>query len=227
MQLKIIIDLKRELELPIDYGYMIQKIIYDGIQNQKYKQKLYTEKTFVFSPIYGNYKVMNKKIIFSNRIYFEIRSADSYLIRELYKYYGSNNIILGNGNFKARVKAYNYIISDKSVNIIMSSPICVYETLNNEMIFLSPKMREFSECINNDFYKKYFTYYKNYPTSNVEIMNTSLIYNDKRITHINGINIMGFLGHYILSGEPEYLTFLYNSGLGSMNSQEFGLFDIE
>ena len=40
------------------------------------------------------------------------------------------------------------------------------------------------------------------------------------------INISGWYGEYYLVGKRKYLDFLYQTGLGSKNSQGFGMFDV-
>ena len=35
------------------------------------------------------------------------------------------------------------------------------------------------------------------------------------------------MGEYELIGEPKYLDFLYQTGLGSKNAQGFGMFEVE
>ena len=70
------------------------------------------------------------------------------------------------------------------------------------------------------------SYYNTVPFSNIEITNTAISHSDKVVTTLKGIYITGWKGNYILNGSPDYLTFLYNCGIGNKNSQGFGLFEL-
>ena len=109
----------------------------------------------------------------------------------------------------------------------MNSPICITKkTTDNKFVFLSPKDTDFEKYINNNFHNKYKSYYNSFPLESISIINTSIGYYDKVVTSLKNIYITGWKGTYILSGSPDYLTFLYNCGLGSKNSQGFGLFEL-
>ena len=61
---------------------------------------------------------------------------------------------------------------------------------------------------------------------NITITPVRLTPADKYITIYKNTIIEAYRGIYVLSGRPEFLDFLYNVGLGSKNSQGFGLFDV-
>ena len=48
----------------------------------------------------------------------------------------------------------------------------------------------------------------------------------KLVTKYQGSYIEAWYGNFILSGKRKYLDFLYQTGLGSKNSQGFGMFNI-
>lgn len=237
MQLKIYIDLKNEnLILPINYNHILQGIVYSSLSNDlKYQSLLHnlgiTEganyKLFTFSALCGKHYIENKKIIFTEKIFFEIRSVDSYFIFLLYEYFKTNGITFGERTLFPNLNVENKIIREESISIKMNSPICITKkNENNKSIYLSPRDNFFEEYINNNFIKKYSSYYNAEPFSNIQIIGTELSYKDKVVTNLKGTFITAWKGLYILSGSPDYLTFLYNSGLGAKNSQGFGLFEI-
>ena len=236
MQLKLYIDLDENLTLPINYSHILQGIIYHALQNDSNYQKLLHDnglnetnlKFFTFSSLCGKHSISNKQITFYNKLFLEIRSIDDYFIFLLYEYFKSNGgITFGNKKFKVNLKLENKIIRDNSINIKMNSPICVSKKdENNKVIFLSPHDSDFEEYVNNNFYNKYMAYYNTSPFSSINITSTFISHYDKVVTTLKGIFITGWKGEYILSGSSDYLTFLYNTGLGSRNSQGFGLFEL-
>lgn len=237
MQLKIYIDLKnQELQLPINYNHILQGIIYTSLSNDQKYQKLlhnfgiteiYNFKLFTFGSLCGKHYVENKKITFTEKIFWEIRSVDSYFIILLYEYFKANGITFGARTIFPNLNIENKIIREESITVKINSPICVAQRCeDNKVNYLSPRDNIFEEYINNNFIKKYSSYYNVEPNTNLEITNIELSHKDKFVTTLKGIYITAWKGKYILTGSPDYLTFLYNSGLGSKNSQGFGLFEI-
>lgn len=237
MQLKIYINLKNEdLQLPINYNHILQGIIYKSLANDhKYQELLHnfgiTEifnfKLFTFSSLCGKHYIENKKITFVESIFWEIRSVDSYFIFLLYEYFKVNGINFNGKILSPNLVIENKIIREENITIKMNSPICVPQRIDNTKInYLSPRDNEFEEYINNNFIKKYFSYYNAQPSIDLEITNIELSHKDKLVTSLKNTYIIAWKGVYVLNCSPDYLTFLYNSGLGAKNSQGFGLFEI-
>lgn len=49
----------------------------------------------------------------------------------------------------------------------------------------------------------------------------------KRVTRFKGTYITGWMGEFALSCDPQLMQLLYSCGLGSKNSQGFGMFEID
>ena len=242
MQLKIFIDLKEELVLPINYNHLLQGIIYHsvGIYNKKYSEKLHSQgiqndnnfnykfKMFTFSKIIGKkYKTDGKTIKFFDSIFWEIRSIDSCFIHLLYLSFSQNGINFGNINVRPKLKVEDKIITENNIYVKMLSPIVVIsKSENSKSIFLSPNDKNFEKCINNNFQNKYSAYYNTFPHNNIEITPDYISYKDKIVTTIKDIYINAWNGSYFINSSPDLLTFLYNCGLGSKNSAGFGMFNI-
>ncbi len=237
MQLKIYIDLKNDnLTLPLNYNHILQGIIYNSLANDlNYQKTLHNKgltekdnyKLFTFSSLCGNHSIHNKNITFYDKVFLEIRSVDGYFILLLYEHLKSNGITFGKKTFSTNLHIENKIIRENSITIKMNSPICITKKdENNNNIYLSPRDNSFEEAINNNFIRKYFSYYNVVPDSDIKITNINLSYKDKIVTTLKKVYITAWKGEYILTGSPVYLTFLYNCGIGSKNSQGFGLFDI-
>lgn len=237
MQLKIYIDLKNEqLQLPINYNHILQGIIYSSLsKDSKYQTLLHnfgiTElsnfKLFTFSSLCGKHYIENKTITFVEKIFWEIRSVDSYFIFLLYEHFKTNGITFGKRAVYPQLNIENKIIREESIAIKMNSPICIPQKLeDNKINYLSPRDDDFEKYVNNNFIKKYSSYYNTEPNINLEITNIELSHKDKMVTSLKGTYITAWKGKYILTSSPDYLTFLYNSGLGTKNSQGFGLFEL-
>ena len=184
-------------------------------------------KLFTFSSLCGKHSISDKMITFTNKVFLEIRSADSYFIFLIYEYIKQNGINFGNKKFYPNLKVENLIIQENNITIKMNSPICVSQRdVDNNTVYLSPRDIEFETAINNNFIRKYSSYYCTEPCSDIIITNINLSPKDKIVTNIKRIYITAWKGEYVLEGSPDYLTFLYNCGLGSKNSQGFGLFEI-
>ena len=109
----------------------------------------------------------------------------------------------------------------------MNSPICLSKRCeDNKTVYLSPQDKDFEQYINNNFCKKFLSYYNTAPFSDVEIITTCVSSSDKVVTSLKNVYITAWKGNFILGGSPDYLSFLYDCGLGNRNSQGFGLFEV-
>ena len=241
MQLKVFLKLNTELTLPINYNHILQGIIYHSASSvdSTQKKKLHDEgvavenysstkfKLFSFSKIIGKYKISEKNIIFSDNIFFEIRSADPYFIFLIYEGFKKNGIRFKDKVLIPKLEICNKIITNNNIYIQTLSPIiAIKNSEDGKKEFLSPMSNDFASYINNNFINKYTSLYGNPPKSNIDLMVADITYKDKCVTNFKDIYLTAWNGTYFLNGEPEMLTFLYNVGLGSKNSQGFGLFNI-
>ena len=108
------------------------------------------------------------------------------------------------------------------------APICVYSTdiYTGRTQFFAPDEEEFAELVNENFLRKYLAYTGILPESGVDLVPVVITERDKFVTKYKNVYVSGWNGIYELYGEPKYLDFLYQTGLGSKNSQGFGMFDI-
>ena len=239
MQLKVFIDLDSPLILPINYNHILQGIIYTAANNSngKFTKELHDEgipsdgndqfKLFCFSKIIGNYSITDKHICFHKSIFFEVRSIDPYFIHLVYESFSKYGIRFQNRCFKPRLKLENKIITDSHIYVQMLSPIvAIGKTDDNKTQYLSPRDFEFCSYLCNNFFKKYQTYYHNLPNNDLEIVVGDVSFRDKCVTKFKGILVNAWNCRLYIQGSPEYLTFIYNVGLGSKNSQGFGMINI-
>ena len=184
---------------------------------------------FQFSQLSGDYYIQNKQIIFKSYIVFEIRSPEPLLIRLLGESFWNNGIYFGKTLCTdIQMELYDYTIEVEELYIQMKTPITVYST-DYEMgktYYYNPEEEEFYRQINDNFYRKYQAYYGVDPISTLKIQKLDKGLPKKFVTKYQGNYITAWYGKYLISGKRKYLDFLYQAGLGSKNSQGFGMFEI-
>lgn len=239
MQLIININLDKQLILPLNYNHIVQSIIYRGlsvipeyadfIHDNGYMNGNRSFKMFNFGQLKGEYRIEGRNIIFSNFVSLEVRSPLSMLINILKYSFETNGIAFGEKTFNdVLIEIYDYTIEDSEINIEMNSPVTVYSTdeYTGNTYYYAPTDVEFLDMIDANFKRKYFSYYGVRPCSNVEIELLNNTAPRKMVTKYQGLYINAWFGRYRLSGERKYLDFLYQTGLGSKNSQGFGMFSL-
>lgn len=88
MQLYVHIDLNEPLVLPINYNHIIQAIIYktlsvmpnysEFLHERGYASGTRQYKMFQFSQLKGEYKIIDKKIMFYSAVEFEILKSQNH-----------------------------------------------------------------------------------------------------------------------------------------------------
>jgi len=230
----------KELLLPIHYNYHIQSFLYKNISPElgKFlhdygfileKRKF---KMFTFSRLHGKYHMLGNKIKFFPPFYLTISSPLNRFISEL------GNTLLKTDNLKLvknkiriesiRVHPEPEIKSE--IKIKMISPVVVYSTLitkdgKKKTYYYSPYEREFSELIDKNLRKKYDALHRKKPRAKkLEIK--PLGRTKEKIIKYRDTIIKGWLGTFLLNGNKKLLKLAYDTGLGSKNSQGFGMFEV-
>jgi CRISPR-associated endoribonuclease Cas6 len=239
MQLLVQHNISGTLELPINYHHILQAIVFSGIRaNEEYSSFFHDEgfvrenrkfKMFTFSELNGKYEIAGKKILFRDAVRFEVRSPDARFIRILQDGFQKNGITYGSSRISdIRTDLRDRTIEQEEVFIKMLTPICVYSTdpFTKKTFFYRPGDLGFSEQVEQNFMRKYQAYYGVKPESGISLQPVEVSYGDKCVTKYKNFYIDGWRGIYQLSGERKYLDFLYQTGLGSKNSQGFGMFKL-
>lgn len=239
MQLVIRHHVPGGLELPINYNHILQALIFRHLSNNDCRyQNIHDDglgygkrqyKLFVFSLIHGRYKIKGKKIVFEDIVEYEVRSPDAKLIQTLAKSMRENGISYGETHFDdVELKISDYEVEDSCIKIRMLSPVCAYSTEKESGFtrYYAPEEAEFARLIRENFRRKYQAYCGVKPEGDIEIIPGQIKEKDKFITRYKRTYINGWNGEYLLKGPRKYLDFLYQAGLGSKNSQGFGMFQI-
>lgn len=195
----------------------------DGYRYDKRRFRLFT-----FSEINGPHKIADSNIVFYDDVFWEVSSCDKEFIEQISEYF-ANNKINYNGQYYSNVECLmmNRKICTDEIIINMMSPIVAYQTdaVSRKKTYYSPLDDEFYTLVSDNFIRKYHAYTGNYPDGNVDISVLNVDSRDKCVTKFKDIYMTGYKGIYKLSGKIEYLDFLYQVGIGSANSQGFGMFE--
>lgn len=228
------------ITLPINYLHMIQGVIYNNMHDSRdtgtfyhdngYKYEKRQYRMFCFSWLDGHYKIDGRQITFTDVIFLQVRSPDVSLIRTLESNIRRNGIYFYDKHItNVSMKLENPFIDDEEIVIQMLTSLSVYTTPPGEsrMDFYSPLDEEFSVLVHDNFIRKYKAFYGISPEHGIEIEPIRISAKDKRVVKYKDTYISGWLGVYVLRGDKQGLNFIYQTGLGSKNSQGFGLFELQ
>lgn len=240
MILRMDFKLKEPLVLPVNYQYLVQSAIYSLIREEETIGKhlhdqgaLYDKRQFrlfVFGRLRGNCTVKRGRIGFWEKVSLEIRSIYPELIEAISNKAEAEGIRLG----RTHLEPFRIFISDKHIEehnifIEMDSPIVAYRTLEDKKtVFYGPQEEEFYTLVLDNLRRKYKAYSgEDIPEEKLPRLRLlKAVERDKIVTKYKNFYISGWGGLYQLTGEPEYLNFLFQTGIGSKNAQGFGMFQI-
>lgn len=229
---------KKEITLPLHYNYYVESAIYNSLSPQlseflhKYgfimgKRKF---KMFTFSRILGPYKIFNNSIKFYGRASLIVSSPVERFIVELV------NGVMKRGRFQigqSTLKIANVYFpktpefKDK-VFARTISPITVYSTLfttngSKKVYFYSPFEEEFNELISSNAIKKISFLSKRKIKKGLELKPIKM---REVILNYKGTIVKGWSGIFVLTGPVSLIKVTYDAGLGSKNSEGFGMYEI-
>lgn len=240
MQVLIRHRLPEKLVLPIGYHHILQAIIYKNLNPSfGYSEYIHDEgigegerryKFFTFSLLQGKYEIKERKIIFRDEVSFELRSPDLFMLKMAADNFDEYGIRYGE-QFYPDVDVFfsDTCVESSRIFIRMLSPLSVHSTDDEtgRTHFYTPDEEEFSVLVNHNFIRKYTACYGIVPSEGIEIRPVKVNEKNKYVTKYKNFYVTGWMGEYELKGKRKYLDFLYHTGLGSRNSQGFGMFDIQ
>jgi len=238
---------KGNIELPINYNYQVQGMVYKNISNKLadflHKKGFNFEKRkfrmFVFSRLLGKYRVnrKDKKIKFFTPFSLLFSTPYSIIAEELAESFAKmGEIKLGKNKLMvSSIQVFMKKVFNKKINIKILSPVTIYSTLykknegekTKKTYYYTPFENEFNELIRKNILKKYIAFYEEEPKDK-EFSIKPLKVSERRnlvVTYYKNTVIKGWTGIYTLTGNPELINFSYNTGLGSKNSQGFGMWE--
>lgn len=239
----------KEINLPANYNYLIQSMIYNNL-DPEVSEKLHNEgfmlngkhfRLFTFSLLSSHKYSFNrdtKTISFKLPISLQVGILDKQICNSFLSYVlNTDKITIGENQLQ--ISNLSIINSDELTKgiespklIKMVSPVTIYETLYTDgrkiTNYLDPFNSKFETAVIENLQRKAKAYFgSTFPLNETVFFHPVRVNeNDKVITTFKNTVIIGWLGIYELS-LPTYLwRIAFDSGLGSKNSQGFGMFDI-
>jgi CRISPR-associated endoribonuclease Cas6 len=202
-------------------------------------------KSFCFSSLRGRKENIGFNLHFKGKFYFDIRTVSQEISDILDSAFSSKKVFTLNDQLVtlANVKESDEPITKGEMIVQMQSPLIVNlpdRTYGTK--YLTPDEEGFSELIENNFKKKWQAYYGQEPEEGIKLQcleyrkngkpiffgrnrDVNLKNKDGTTKKYRGDPMPNVRGKFLLTGKPEYLTFLYYAGLGMKNSGGFGLFN--
>ncbi|MCD6512880.1 MAG: CRISPR-associated endoribonuclease Cas6 [Thermoplasmata archaeon] len=240
MRLTLVLNSQDDIVLPLHYNYTIQSFLYRHVSPELGKflhdfgftvgKRRF--KMFTFSRLNGKYRILGDKIKFYPPVSLTISSPLDRFISEL-----GNTLVRENKLELVKNKIYveSIIVHSEpeikdEIKIKMLSPVVVYSTLatpdgKKKTYYYSPYEREFVDLIDKNLRKKYEAFYKKKPRARKLKLKIKGKPKEKVIIY-RGTIIKGWMGIFVLNGNRKLLKLSYYSGLGSKNSQGFGMFEV-
>lgn len=235
MNLKIVFGGKN-INLPLSHKHDVQGLIYRAVEHsdefcsflhdEGYKGGNGVFRLFTFGELEGLHRRQNRSIVFPEGFELEIRSVDDQFISDLadYFYPQSRHMLLSNEISVIARTVSETRIESTEIRARTISPIIAKRKASKKTVYFSPSDPEFSEIINSNFKAKYQACYGKEPEGSIEIIAADNL--RKIVTGYKGFWINAFFCDITLCGKPEHLEFIYKTGLGSKNSQGFGMLSI-
>ena len=240
MQFKLAFEVAQPLTLPLSYHSALQGMIYHVLSaspefsaflhDDGYTRNRRAYKLFVFGPLEGPYRVRDGRITFPGPLSLEIRSPGAEFCRVFSGALAAENAVTI-GPYRVPLVSCELrrrSIEAGRVDIRTRSPLCLTRTVDDgakkKTLFLSPEDKDFPALLNENFSRKYSAAFGREPATPVSVEKAARL--RKYVTQYRrGIYITAWHGEFRISGDPDALDFLYQTGLGSRNSQGFGMFD--
>lgn len=234
MQISLVLTPLEPLKIPLNYNYQLQSAIYAKLKEVGSSDFWHdcgfgekeTFKFFVSGPLLGNYKIEDKKIIFSDEIALEIRSPLFEFCDDIQRSIELNPTIKLFNQELAVSEAFlnnRHINSDTAIFKTISPIMVSEQNMPQKTVFIRPDSPEFIYRLQENFYKKYKAVFDSQPPElKIELMEKG----KKVVTQYKEIRLTGYHCTLKITGPNNALEFIYNTGLGERNPQGFGLMDI-
>ena len=233
----LIITLRSEtpVRLPIAYNYYVQSALYaawrdafPALHDEGYTDGVHSFRMFTFSPLRGSYRVGGKEIVFTGELSLEVRSPVEELIERLASHLlGNGSMRLGHDTLSVTdLRTANHLLFFPSARIRMLGPVTAHDTLpDGKTVYYAPTEERFAELLAANASAKLQAAGVSAPP----YLGLRPVGRPPRkvVTTFKGVHVTGYLGTFSMEADPEVMGFLYYTGLGTRNSQGFGMFEIE
>lgn len=219
--------------LPIAYQQLTQGALYAAwrgtypqLHTEGYDGAGQTFRLFTFGPLEGHYRVHGDEITFTGAVRLEVRSPVEELLFTLGDFLSANGFLrLGRCALPLLdLHSEDHYWFKAPLRVRMVSPLTLHKSLpDGKTLFLAPGEEAFAAgLITNTAHKLAACGCDADPAIALRPLAPRLP--RKRVTRFKGIYLTGWEGDFLLDGDPQVLSLLYQTGLGDRNSQGFGMF---
>lgn len=227
-----------DFSLPLHYNHLVQGWIYKSI-SKKLSQFLHDSgfiigkrkfKLFVFSRLLGRFKILNDLICFNGPVWLYISSPLDRFMKDFANgLFRSGTVQLGAELLRIKeIAILDEPVFDKENYVRMLSPVTTYSTLltpdgKRKTYYYSPMEKEFRDLLNRNALKKYQLLYGRalkglLQVEPIRVKESIVLYKDTVVR--------GWTGNFKLGGPKTLIKTVYDAGLGSKNSEGFGMFEV-
>lgn len=229
------------VRLPIATGETVQGLLYHALRaDPHYSDFMHNVgqqadgrafKLFHFSEPRGAYRTETDAdgklwIVYLSEIQLEVRSIHPRFMQLIYEYFAGHTLVrLGNNTVTvAQQRLEDTHIFDSAVCVRTLSPITVYRTEESgRTTYFSPDDPAFYTAVVTNARRKWISHGGDEQAFAFSIAKASDARIKRRCTRFKSTLITAYHGEFELSGNPAVLDFLYHTGLGTKNSQGFGM----
>ncbi|MDQ0285544.1 CRISPR-associated endoribonuclease Cas6 [Desulfofundulus luciae] len=242
MQLTIYFHAPGPVAIPVHYGTLLQGLIYHQMQNPVLRTYLHEQgfvlekrrfKLFTFSRLMGRavrYDRDSGRLIYTPPLKLVICSPIPFILQELGTgFLRQGQVRLGDVRLEVKeMSAASPRVQTQPVRVRMLSPVVVYSTMESQdgrsyTYYYAPFEPRFTELVGANLVKKHLLIHgRPAPLDGFSILPAALEERDLKITRYKDIIIKGWMGDYLLQGDPHLLQVALDAGLGAKNSQGYG-----
>ncbi len=242
MQLTLFFSAPGQVSIPVQYGHLLQGLIYRQMDNPALRSFLHEQgfalgkrrfKLFTFSRLMAEEVTYDReagRLLLTPPLRLVICSPVPFILQEL----GTGFLRQGHVRLGAALlQIKKMIMADPRVRqgvvqVQMLSPLVVYSTFSagdgrNYTYYYSPFEPRFRELVGNNLAKKHFLVYgRPSPPGDFDIFPVRVSDRDLKVTYFKETVVKGWMGQYELRGDSDLLQLALDAGLGAKNSQGYG-----
>ncbi len=234
VHINVVLDSEEPISLPIHYNEYVQAIVYDTLDrdisdflhNQGFQYGNRRFKLFSFSRIFGKFKIVRDRIVFSPPINFYVSFAFKEIVLSFLRNISGRSLKIGKNLAKVvQVQAVSIPIESNSITVKTLSPITVYRTIvrngRRYTLYMQPDDPQFEELIISNLRRKFFVIHNEEYRGRIHLETVKL--SGLSIVKYKGFVVKGWNGIFRVEADRELLKVALCCGLGAKNSQGFGM----
>lgn len=234
---------KSPIMLPLASSSTLQGLLYEALSSDSaYSEFLHDQgfvdgyrrfKLFCFSELqtagrYDLFQNETKMIAYFSNVTLYVRSAQPHFIGVLFTYFSRNqDVWLGDNLVPVRAQLEDERIHTDHIRVRTLSPITVYRSEEDRhTTYYSPTQQQFYDAVIAGAKRKWRSFYG---TEDGFALNIAPVEDCRftcRKTSFKQTYITAWHGQFDLWGNAQTLDFLYNTGIGSKNSEGFGMIEL-